>query len=107
MISNSTDSLPVIEPSLEIAALEPPPVPFKDRSTGLVVFGVMTILLGGLAGLFVPLMLFGQAMAAKTTKVPPDFSMILPAVAIYGIMVAGAGHHVCVHGVRPADVRAA
>jgi hypothetical protein len=79
----------VNEPSLEIAALEPPPVPFKDRSTGLVVFGVMTILLGGLAGLFVPLMLFGQAMAAKTTKVPPDFSMILPAVAIYGTMAVG------------------
>jgi len=49
-----------------IAPVETATTPgYKDRSTGLVVFGILTLLLGCLAGLFVPLMLFGQMMAAK------------------------------------------
>ncbi len=44
---------------------------YKDRSTGLVIFGILTLLLGCLAGLFVPLMLFGQMMAAKAPNAPP------------------------------------
>ena len=34
-----------------------PPPAYKDRSTGLIIFGILTLLLGCLAGLFVPLML--------------------------------------------------
>ena len=71
---------PVIPP------LEAAPVPpHKDRSTGLVVFGILTLLLGCLVGLFVPLMVFGQMMAAKAPNAPPaNSALILPAVAIYG-----------------------
>ena len=61
-------------------------MPYKDRSGGLVAFGIMTLLLGVLAGMFVPLMFFGHAMAAKTNHTPADFSLILPAVGIYGVM---------------------
>jgi len=49
-------------------------------------FGIMTLLMGVLAGLFIPLMLFGQVMAAKTAKGPTNFTMILPAIAVYGTM---------------------
>ena len=61
-------------------------MPYKDRSTGLIVFGILTILLGCLAGLFVLLMLFGRAMSAKTTGAPAPFSTILPAISIYGAL---------------------
>jgi hypothetical protein len=73
---------PVIPP------IEPAPLPaFKDRSTGLMVFGILTLLLGCLVGLFVPLMFFGQMMAAKAPNAPPaNTAVILPAVAMYGCL---------------------
>jgi hypothetical protein len=64
----------------------PLPVPYKDRSTGLIIFGVLTILLGCLAGLLVLLILVGQAASARTTGTPATFSTILPAASIYGVL---------------------
>jgi hypothetical protein len=64
----------------------PAPLPYKDRSTGLIIFGILTILLGCVAGLFVPLMLVGQAVSAKTTGAPAPFATILPTLSIYGIL---------------------
>jgi hypothetical protein len=64
----------------------PLPTPYKDRSAGLIIFGILTILLGCLAGLFVPLMLIGQAASAKATGAAAPFSAILPAVLIYGVL---------------------
>ncbi len=74
------------EPS--IPHVETAPLPdYKDRSTGLVIFGILTLLLGCLAGLFVPLMLFGQMMAAKAPNAPPmNHAAILPAIGIYGVL---------------------
>jgi len=68
--------------------VEAAPLPdYKDRSTGLVVFGILTLLLGCLAGLFVPLMLFGQMMAAKTPNAPPvNHATMLPGIAVYGLL---------------------
>lgn len=60
--------------------------PYKDRSTGLIIFGILTILQGCVAGLLVPLVIFGQAMSATTTHTPPDFSTILPAICMYGVL---------------------
>ena len=68
----------------EITPLEPTALTHKDRSTGLILFGVMTVLLGCLAGLFVPLMLFGQAAAAKATQTPTNLATILPGISVYG-----------------------
>jgi hypothetical protein len=70
-----------------------PPVPpaaaavveFKDRRTGLIVFGVLEILLGGLAALMVPLMLLGQIMSAKLTQEPPPLRQMIPGAMFYGI----------------------
>ena len=60
---------------------------YKDRSTGLMVFGILTLLLGCLAGLIVPLMWFGQMMAAKVPNAPSaNAAAFVPAVAIYGCL---------------------
>jgi len=64
----------------------PPPLPYKDRSTGLVVFGICTILLGCLAALCVPLVLFGQAASARAAGTPTPISTLLPVVSIYGVL---------------------
>ena len=71
-----------------IAPLEPDVPATKDRSIGLVIFGILTILLGCLTGLFVLLMLFGQAVAAMAhaAQMPVNFAAILPAVAVYGVL---------------------
>lgn len=70
-------------PSVEVA----PGPAYKDRSTGLMVFGILTLLLGCLIGLFVPLILFGQMMAAKVPNAPPpNTAAILPAVVMYGVL---------------------
>lgn len=61
-------------------------MPYKDRSAGLLIFGILTILLGCLAGLFVPLMLIGQAASAKATGASAPISTILPGIFIYGIL---------------------
>jgi hypothetical protein len=76
------------EQNPEAAPVEPtlPPVPYKDRSVGLIVFGILTILLGCLSGLLVPLMLVGQMASAKATGAPPPFSAILPGISIYGFL---------------------
>jgi hydrogenase-4 membrane subunit HyfE len=67
--------------------VEAPPLPieFKDRRTGLVIFGILTMLMGDLSALFVPLMFFGQAMAAKTGA-PQPAQAIVPAIVIYGLL---------------------
>jgi hypothetical protein len=60
----------------------PPPVAIKDRKAGLVVFGVLTVLMGTFCALIVPLTIFGQAMARKSGA-SPTYS-ILPVFAVYG-----------------------
>jgi hypothetical protein len=78
------------EQNLETAPVEstPSPVGYKNRSTGLIVFGILTILLGCICALFVPLMISGQVMAAKATGAPLNFSAILPVIFLYGILAA-------------------
>lgn len=58
---------------------------FKNRKTGLMIFGTLTILLGGLCALFVPLMLFGQQMAVQTGSAQSN-QTILPAVLMYAVL---------------------
>jgi hypothetical protein len=76
------------EQTSEAAPVEstPLPRPFKDRSAGLIIFGILTILLGCLAGLFVLLMLAGQAVSARTTGASAPFSTILPGIFIYAAL---------------------
>ena len=61
----------------------PPPIEFEDRKAGLVVFGILTMLIGGVCALFVPLLIFGQTMAAKSGA-PQSNQTLLPAMVTYG-----------------------
>jgi hypothetical protein len=71
------------EQNPEVTPVESIPIPYKDRSTGLTIFGILTILLGCLAGLLVLLML-AQVMVIKHTNAPPvSFASLLPVLFIY------------------------
>lgn len=64
-----------------------PAVPdFKDRRSGLIVFGILEILLGGLAALMIPLMIVGQIMAARVSQEPTPLRQIIPGVVVYVIV---------------------
>jgi hypothetical protein len=71
-------------------AFPPPPgdvLPtYKDRKTGLVLFGIFEMLLACLVVLVIGLMFFGQIMMSRTTGEPPQLRMIAPTVALYGVM---------------------
>lgn len=63
----------------------PQPVAYKDRSVWLSIFGVLTILLGGICLLFIPLMIFATMSAHTEGGVP----RLLPTIGMYG--AAGIG----------------
>ena len=68
----------------------PPVAEFKDRRTGLMVFGILLIILGCMAALAIPFMLLGQLMAGRVPGVEPTpLRFLLPAVFMYlGIAAA-------------------
>ncbi|MCX7009318.1 MAG: hypothetical protein NTY53_19070, partial [Kiritimatiellaeota bacterium] len=69
--------------------LVPPDAGFKDRRTGLMVFGILIIIIGCFLALMVPLMLFGQLMAKHVQGVestPPG--MMVGAILMYVGMAA-------------------
>lgn len=70
----------------EAAAVEIP-MPHKDRSGGLMAFGIMTILLGCLCGLMVFFMVLGQVMMVRNPNMPPsNFSAIVPGMLTYVVL---------------------
>jgi hypothetical protein len=82
-MSDTRPPIPPIAAPMEAASLPD----YKDRSAGLVIFGILTLLLGCLAGLFVPLILFGQMVAAKVPNAPPmNHAAMLPGLAVYGLL---------------------
>ena len=71
-------------------AVAVPPAGFKDRRTGLMVFGILVIVLGCFVALMVPFMLLGQLMAGR---VPGGEAMplrfLMPVLVMYlGLAVA-------------------
>jgi hypothetical protein len=64
----------------------PPPTAFKDRSTGLIVFGILGILLGCLCALLVPMMVLGQVMSAKAMGGAPNLRMAIPGMVMYAML---------------------
>ena len=57
---------------------EPTAVQFKDRKAGLVIFGILTVMMGVVCALFVPLAIFAQTVSAKPTGAPPNYRVIVP-----------------------------
>jgi len=59
---------------------------FKDRKTGLVVFGILSIILGGFCALMVPLMIFGMIASRvldNSAAAPMSPAMMIPGVLLY------------------------
>lgn len=64
----------------------PLPVPYRDRSLGLIIFGVLTICLGCLCGLFVPLMVIGQLAGASRGAESAPLGSIVPGLLVYAVL---------------------
>jgi hypothetical protein len=62
--------------------MSPSPAPYKDRSTGLVIFGILTMLMGCVFGLFVPLLVMIIAFGPRNSGTPT--ASMVPAIFIYG-----------------------
>jgi len=73
-------------PASPDAPLSEAPIVYHDRSTGLIIFGILTIGLGCLTVLLVGLLFLGQALGARTPQGATPFSLILPAAVIYGVL---------------------
>jgi hypothetical protein len=73
------------EPNPIVPPVTSPAAPaYKDRSLGLTIFGVLTILLGALCGLMVPMMFLGQVMNARNPNAPANsLAMLLPGLVMY------------------------
>jgi hypothetical protein len=73
-----------MENTPDISPLAPPLAVYKDRSTGLVIFGIMTVLLGGLWGLLT-LFMSVSLLRIRSTGTPPVSTVgILPILGSYG-----------------------
>jgi hypothetical protein len=65
----------------------PPIFPeYRDRTTGLRVFGVLEILLACLFAIVVPLTILVQVMTAQAIREEPQLRMIIPNVLFYGVL---------------------
>ena len=69
-------------------ALENSPA-YRDRRTGLIVFGIVEIIIGCFCLLLLLMMVLGQVMAAKATGNPVPFKILLPSLLTYPAMAAG------------------
>lgn len=70
------------------STIAPPSPAYKDRRTGLILFGILEIILGAFCVLFLPLMVFGQMMAAKRTGNEFDFALVAPALLTFSALAA-------------------
>jgi len=61
-------------------------MPYYDRSTGLVVFGILTIAMGCLCALLVPLMFVGVALSAGTPGGQIPMSSLIPGACMYAFL---------------------
>ncbi|QDT98219.1 hypothetical protein [Gimesia aquarii] len=59
--------------------------PFKDRSTGLIIFGLLQIFMGGCCALMIPLMLLSLAVAPDVNP-QLDTQTLVPAIGIYALL---------------------
>ncbi len=67
----------------------PTAVAYHDRSTGLLVFGIFEIILGGFAALMIPLVILGQAMAAKQHEASLDTSLQGSTFLTFALLAVG------------------
>jgi hypothetical protein len=96
MSTNPYDS-PASDPSVPVAAQPTmPPGTFRDQSTGLVLFGVLQLLLGGACGLMTLVTAATLAMPGPGQAPGVNLRMMVPGMAMYvllglGFVVLGIG----------------
>lgn len=71
---------------MDLTTSFPSPLPYKDRKTGLIIFGVLTMGIGAVIGMFIPLMIFSAAMSAKEPGLEHMTKVFIPAAGIYGLL---------------------
>jgi hypothetical protein len=64
--------------------IEPAATPYKDRSVGLTVFGILTILMGCLVALMMFFMMIAMVAATRTQNAPHPIPTIWPVMFVYG-----------------------
>ncbi|MBU4198762.1 MAG: hypothetical protein KKG09_10835 [Verrucomicrobia bacterium] len=65
---------------------------FKDRKTGLIVFGILEILFGVVCSFMIPLMLLGMLASASMSRSsvpPPTMSTMIPGLLFYALLAVG------------------
>ncbi len=80
-----------MDPSAPVPPLSSAPFPaeFKDRRTGLQIFGAFTIVIGAMFALLIPLMILGQTINAKATGTPVRMRELIFMAVLYGGIAAG------------------
>jgi preprotein translocase subunit SecG len=81
-------SAAVATPSAEDPAVAAPPA-YRDRSTGLVVFGIVEIIVGLLSGLMIPLAVLGAVVSRLNPGGGMRVGQIISGVSIYAFIAAG------------------
>jgi hypothetical protein len=59
---------------------------FKDRRTGLIIYGIFEIIAGALCALMIPLMFLGQALGQARMGTAPPYRQMLPGVLVYAML---------------------
>src|SRR5437588_6891949 len=59
---------------------------YKDRRTALIVFGILTMAMGCVMALFIPLMLFSATMTTKEAGWRDMYRMMIPVCVMYGTL---------------------
>jgi hypothetical protein len=79
-----------VDTALPPPSFEPPPpqLTYQDRSTGLIVFGIIQIILGALCLLMVPFALLGLALSQKMTGAAMPIGAFFMSIATYGALAA-------------------
>jgi uncharacterized membrane protein len=76
-------------PSTNDAAVSSAAPDFKDRSTGLTIYGIVEIILGGLAALMIPFMLLSAVLARKMPGGAMPAGTYVSGICSYGFAAAG------------------
>ena len=79
-----TPNLPLTNTASDFA----PAASYRDRSTGLTIFGTIQILLGGFCALMCPLVLFGLMMSRKVSGISEPIAGQFLGVLWYALMAA-------------------
>jgi hypothetical protein len=75
-----------IPEAMESSAPLPGMPDYRDRHTGLIIFGVFSILIGTLCAVVAPLALFGQVVAARRLAAEFDLASAFLGTVVYALM---------------------